>query len=258
MNTYGQLLIQAVQDTMETMAFAEVVPVEMFIGKEKHALTGHCPPAPESSSASGWGDDEAIPAPPPVDENAEEDDDWGGEAAASSIFVADWGGGKAAAASDSGGWGDPSLLAPVDESAIPALAPVADFDALTTQQTDWCRACMRVNSPDVHSVWFIVPQGLAQALAENMYSMTETLDANNPILRDLVAEITNVLGGRMMLLLERLGGKFTLTVPEIDFDAPNFPEDEIVRMVTCHVLVDGTYPVISSIVFSGEIKGSIE
>jgi bacteriorhodopsin len=49
----------------------------------------------------------------------------------------------------------------------------ADFDEMVTAQTDWCWACMNVNSPDVHSVWFVISQSLAQALMQNMYAGEE-------------------------------------------------------------------------------------
>ncbi|MGL4944473.1 MAG: hypothetical protein ACRC46_14930 [Thermoguttaceae bacterium] len=271
MNRYGELLIQAVQDTLETMAFAEVIPYAMQIGKDEyHRLAGHCPSAPIPSldpmaSSTSWGDD--VPASsgsggawgdePVATRSNDGDDAWGtvgNVEAVSSLTVDDWGGKTELPPQDS--WGEAALLAPVDEFAIPALVPkVVNFDEMVSQKDAWCRACMRVNSPDVHSVWFIVSQDLAVELAGNMYDASLEVDSN--LIRDLVAEITNILGGRMMLLLERLGGKFTLTVPEIDFLPPDFTDDEISRMVTCHVIVDGRFPVISSIVFSGEIKGNL-
>lgn len=289
MNKYGEILIQAVQDTLETMAFAEVIPYAMQIGEDDyHRLSGHCPSAPlpltsvsgvsdsgwgsSDASDSGWGSNDApspLPAadatdadpwgaPAPSAAVTDDDDAWGNVASTptSSLTVPDWGGKTELPPQDS--WGEPSLLAPVDEFAIPALDPrVVNFDEMVREKTDWCRACMRVNSPDVHSVWFIVSQDLAVTLASNMYGDAVDVAIGSPLIRDLVAEITNILGGRMMLLLERLGGKFTLTVPELDFEPPVFDADEVARMVTCHVLVDGMYPVISSIVFNGEIQGNL-
>jgi len=125
----------------------------------------------------------------------------------------------------------------------------ADFDEIVTAQTEWCWACMKVNSPDVHSVWFIIPQSLAGALMQNMYA-GESIEMDTPIVRDLIAELTNVLGGRLMLLLEELGGEFTLTVPDIGFGLPDISEAYSSQGIVCKVVVDSEHPVIVALSFN--------
>jgi CheY-specific phosphatase CheX len=108
---------------------------------------------------------------------------------------------------------------------------------------------MKVNSPDVHSVWFIIPQSLAGALMQNMYA-GENVEMDTPVVRDLIAELTNVLGGRLMLLLEELGGEFTLTVPDIGFGLPDISEAYSSQGIVCKVVVDNEHPVIVALCFN--------
>ncbi|MDR1053358.1 MAG: hypothetical protein LBL39_04205 [Planctomycetaceae bacterium] len=145
-------------------------------------------------------------------------------------------------------WGDSDAVAAAPAATM-ALKE-ADFDEMVKQFTpeEWCWACMKVNSPDIHSVWFIVTKGLANVLAHNMYA-GEEFQLDNQLIRDLIAELTNVLGGKLMLLLEEMGGKFTLTVPEIGFGLPELP-DEGYENAVCKVVVDGEHPVIVALCFN--------
>jgi hypothetical protein len=145
-------------------------------------------------------------------------------------------------------WGDSEAAAAAPAAAM-ALKE-ADFDEMVKQFSpeEWCWACMKVNSPDIHSVWFIVTKGLANVLARNMYA-GEEFQLDSYLIRDLIAELTNVLGGKLMLLLEELGGKFTLTVPEIGFGLPELP-DEGYENAVCKVVVDGEHPVIVALCFN--------
>lgn len=145
-------------------------------------------------------------------------------------------------------WGDSEAVAAAPAATM-ALKE-ADFDDMVKQfaPNEWCWACMKVNSPDIHSVWFIITKGLANVLARNMYAGEDFL-LDNHLIRDLIAELTNVLGGKLMLLLEELGGKFTLTVPEIGFGLPELP-DEGYENAVCKVVVDGEHPVIVALCFN--------
>jgi CheY-specific phosphatase CheX len=66
----------------------------------------------------------------------------------------------------------------------------------------------------------------------------------------LIAELTNVLGGRLMLLLEEMGGKFTLTVPDIGFGFPDIPEMNAAQSVVCKIVVDSEHPIIVVLCFN--------
>ncbi|MDR1926012.1 MAG: hypothetical protein LBQ66_16715, partial [Planctomycetaceae bacterium] len=152
-------------------------------------------------------------------------------------------------------WGDSDAVAAAPAATM-ALKE-ADFDEMVKQfaPDEWAWACMKVNSPDIHSVWFIVTKGLANVLARNMYA-GEDFQLDNQLIRDLIAELTNVLGGKLMLLLEEMGGKFTLTVPEIGFGLPELP-DEGYENAVCKVVVDGEHPVIVALCFNpGGIKAT--
>ena len=267
----GKLLYNAVRETLETMAFADVIPCSIKVAGEEFAqdddfAVNTDPPA---GGAGGWGDaasqapvdawGTATPAVEPPEES------WGDSAEPTAGQDADgWQEPDAVAAADSV-WGERSLVMdtapdttddPWGESNL-ADACVsgrnqpkeADFDNMASAQTEWCWACMNVNSPDIHSVWFIVPQSLAHALMQNMYA-GEEVELDTPLVRDLIAELTNVLGGRLMLLLEELGGKFTLTVPNIGFEFPDIPEMHSAQSVVCKVVVDSEHPVIVVLCFN--------
>jgi hypothetical protein len=145
-------------------------------------------------------------------------------------------------------WGDSEAVAAAPAATM-ALKE-ADFDEMVKQfaPDEWSWACMKVNSPDIHSVWFIVTKGLANVLARNMYA-GEEFNLDNQLIKDLIAELTNVLGGKLMLLLEEMGGKFTLTVPEIGFGLPELPSEGYENAV-CKVVVDGEHPVIVALCFN--------
>jgi len=282
----GQLLYNAVRETLETMAFADVVPCSIKVAGEEFAQDDDfaiSSDIPSGGGTVGWGDDSAAQDPA---------DAWGTAAPAVSSTGANWG-------NDSWGdspepttpvptlpvaeedwsslddptetvgdstWGknsgiiDPASLTPDpwgDSNLADAVSgghhrpKEADFDEMVSGQSEWCWACMKVNSPDVHSVWFVIPQSLARALMENMYA-GESVEMDTPIVKDLIAELTNVLGGRLMLLLEELGGKFTLTVPDIGFGMPDISEAYTDNGVVCKVVVDSEHPVIIALCFNKE------
>jgi hypothetical protein len=274
----GQLLYNAVRETLETMAFAEVIPCSIKVGNEEFAHDDDFAIGPGISNAgsdggNGWGEESSISANldswGTVVPDTSQDDHWETGTPAEDNKIAEplvdntW---NEPAASeiddeyDDAGWGsgiirpnavDPwgeadSLSNQVDKTAMKPKE--ADFDNLVADLSDWCWACMKVNSPDIHSVWFIVSKSLANALAQNMYA-GEEFQLDNPLIRDLIAELTNVLGGRLMLLLEELGGKFTLTVPEIGFGLPNVPEQGYETAI-CKIVVDGEHPVIVALCFN--------
>jgi hypothetical protein len=277
----GKLLYNAVRETLETMAFADVIPCSIKVAGEEFAYDDDfavVTDTPANDAGGGWGD-----APPAAPQNPA--DAWGTAAPPVCVATPDesWGDSPepTAAVADSpapattGDWGTPSGAQPVadsdwgDTSTGPRLTDdpwgdsnladavssgqnrpkEADFDSMITTQTEWCWACMNVNSPDVHSVWFIVPRSLAHSLMENMYA-GEDVVMDTPVVRDLIAELTNVLGGRLMLLLEEMGGKFTLTVPDIGFGLPDISEAYSSRGVVCKVVVDGEHPVIVALCFN--------
>lgn len=274
----GKLLYNAVRETLETMAFADVVPCSIKVAGEEFAQDDDFAIMTDVSggNAVGWGDEPASQPPadawgtaaPAIHSTTES---WGDSpeptvTAPTEPAADDWGmPGGGIETTKEAGWGEHSGLMstapPVsadpwgDSNLADACASgknrpkEADFDAMITNQTEWCWACMKVNSPDIHSVWFIVSQSLARALMKNMYAGEETT-LDTPIVRDLIAELTNVLGGRLMLLLEELGGKFTLTVPDIGFGLPDISEAYTAQGVVCKVVVDNEHPVIVALCFN--------
>ncbi|MDR0869533.1 MAG: hypothetical protein LBN39_01930 [Planctomycetaceae bacterium] len=266
----GQLLYNAVRETLETMAFAEVVPYSIKVGDEETVPVDDFTVNEPASVMPVASNDNWGTAVPPVDgddswgaasgEPLSVDDAWGApggelpveeESGGSVLPVAppdgdDWGGGLAQPNNDA--WGDSSVLGErIDPLTVQTQR--VDFNTLVENQEDWCWACMKVNSPDINSIWFIVSKGLANALAQNMYAGVE-FELTNPLIRDIIAELTNVLGGRLMLLLEELGGKFTLTVPEIGFGMPTIPDNQVLETIMCQVVVDGEYPVMAAMCFN--------
>ncbi|MDR2643078.1 MAG: hypothetical protein LBC74_09815 [Planctomycetaceae bacterium] len=311
----GQLLFNAVRETLETMAFAEVIPCSIKVGGEEFsqvdddfsirdtsATTDNDSYGNIGGGSSGVFSGEAHDMP----------DNWGGASGNGTVQSTDsWGspdngtalskplscgsfsdtnkvnygvvevdsgtcssavGGSAVSGWDDidaeqsskpagGEWAPVNTVAPSrdpwgDSEAV-ATAPVAamalkeaDFDEMAKQfaPEEWCWACMKVNSPDIHSVWFIVTKSLAYVLARNMYA-GEEFQLDSQLIRDLIAELTNVLGGKLMLLLEEMGGKFTLMVPEIGFGLPELPEEGYENAV-CKVVVDGEHPVIVALCFN--------
>ena len=267
----GKLLYNAVRETLETMAFAEVIPCSIKVAGEEFAQDDDfavMTDPPKGEEAGGWGEGvphgatdvwgTATPTAPPLEES------WGDspDPTASGLvedIANDWGTPDSAPASNAA-WGmeapptivaDPWGDANLAEACVSGLhqPKEADFDSMASAQTEWCWACMNVNSPDIHAVWFIVPQSLANALMQNMYA-GEDVQLDTPIVRDLIAELTNVLGGRLMLLLEELGGKFTLTVPTIGFGFPDIPEVDSAQSVVCKIVVDNEHPVIVVLCFN--------
>ena len=272
----GKLLYNAVRETLETMAFAEVVPCSIKVAGEEFAQdddfavmtdsskedavvgTGYDVPQGSTdvwgtatpailSPEESWGDS-PTPTSAPAASASDAVDDWGMPGEAHAICSADsvWGM-EMTPSVIIDPWGDASLA---DACVSGQNRPKeADFDNMASAQTEWCWACMNVNSPDIHAVWFIIPESLAHALMRNMYA-GEDVQLDTPIVRDLIAELTNVLGGRLMLLLEELGGKFTLTVPTIGFGFPDIPEVDSAQSVVCKIVVDHEHPVIVVLCFN--------
>ena len=261
------------------MAFADVVPCSIKVAGEEFAQDDDFTVATDVPvhGAPGWGNDPnpeedptdvwgtAVPAtaapeeswgdspePTSLDSTPAATDDWGSQNDASAAIDDDaWGAISTPAhvesLTTSDPWGDSNLA---DACTAGQNRPKeADFDEIATHQTEWCWARMKVNSPDVHSVWFIVPQSLAHALMTNMYA-GEDMQLDTPIVKDLIAELTNVLGGRLMLLLEEMGGKFTLTVPDIGFGMPDISEAYTTQGVVCKVVVDSEHPIIVALCFN--------
>ena len=303
----GRLLYNAVRETLETMAFADVVPCSIKVAGEEFAQDEDFLSGSDISvhSISGWGDEDgdAETADPwgTATADAVPADDWGtasdipvsGTVSAMEASVAEtteesWGdspdptpetvASPTHAASDDDAWGTPNgseaIADDADWGTIPPgpTDPWGDagltdsfgsdsfsagggrpneesFDAMASSQKDWHWACMKVNSPDVHSVWFIVPNSLANSLMMNMYA-GEDIASNPTIVRDLIAELTNVLGGRLMLLLEEMGGRFTLTVPEIGTGMPDISEAYTSQGIVCKVTIDGEHPTIVALCFN--------
>lgn len=289
----GKLLYNAVRETLETMAFADVVPCSIKVAGEEFAQDDDFAVVTTSpvtnDGNNGWGDEatEQPPKtePPPVDTwgtttpdvvspilASSPSESWGDSPdpttpipPVSTPAADDWSVPSGAAGAIDDAWGAPSNL--VNTASIVTNDPwgdselaeactsgqnrpkEADFEAMITTQTEWCWACMKVNSPDVHSVWFIITQSLARALMENMYA-GENIGLDTPVVRDLIAELTNVLGGRLMLLLEEMGGSFTLTVPDIGFGMPDISEVYDEQGVVCKVMVDGMHPIIVALSFN--------
>ena len=267
----GKLLYNAVRETLETMAFADVVPCSIKVAGEEFAHDDDFVVTLDGAAESGWGgtlanedpadawgtaspdvathEESWADSPEPTTTIAETiEDDWGlPDATSEPVDTSDWGAVSAPSAIDDDPWGETGLA---DACAAGQNRPrEADFDEMVRFQTEWIWACMKVNSPDVHSVWFIVPQSLAHALMQNMYA-GEDMDLDTPLVKDLIAELTNVLGGRLMLLLEELGGKFTLTVPDIGFGMPDISDAHTALGVVCKVVVDSEHPIIVALCFN--------
>ncbi|MDR1958162.1 MAG: hypothetical protein LBQ54_03830, partial [Planctomycetaceae bacterium] len=280
---YALSLFSAIRETLENMAFAEVVPYSMLVGEDEliEEVRKGCG-GTAADSPAGWGEPEPS-AEEEAEEGAEteseeirgretspqnldaewmssEDDAWG-VSGPESVSVPENGlFGESPAGSGvpfSGGawehpldaWGEPETLGAEDpENAFAANRDV-DFDQLIRQQEGWCWSCLKLNSAELDSVWFVVPQSLLLELAKTMYA-GETFEMDTPLVRDIIAEITNVIGGRLMLLLEDVIGKFTLEVPKTGFGMPDFSERNTQNeTIVCKVLVDGAYPVMTTMCF---------
>ena len=272
----GKLLYNAVRETLEIMAFADVVPCSIKVAGEEFAQDDDFAVVTGSpvDSVGGWGDVSPVQAPADTWGTATpsvspQEESWGDSpdptSSDTTIAADDWGTlPDSPDVTSDAAWGH---VCPADEASQTTADPwgdagladacaegqnrpkEADFDQIVAMQTEWCWACMKVNSPDVHSVWFIIPQSLAAALMHNMYA-GESVELDTPIVRDLIAELTNVLGGRLMLLLEELGGEFTLTVPDIGFGLPDISEAYSSQGIVCKVVVDSEHPVIVALCFN--------
>lgn len=261
--SFGNLLFDAIRETLETMAFAEVVPCSFLFGDEEFTYS---PQGTADETTFTLGADSALvngpstpldfsTSPQTDDASEHENDVWGTTDNSTESTDDDTWGTISISPSEStdDAWGSPAVNDPWGSSKVTASGFTTqtsgiDFNNLIENEEDWVWSCMRVNSPDIHSVWFIVSKSLAMELARNMYA-GENLELDSPIIRDLVAELTNVLGGRLMLLLEKMGGQFTLAVPDIGIGMPKMPSSAMETLL-CKVIVDGEYPVMSSICFN--------
>ena len=248
---YGQLLLDAIRETLETMAFAEVVPHSMKIGDREILCSAEQPVAVNLNTAAtqqggGWGD---VPAAVP------ELEVWG-EIPFVQPSILDttnvWGVGPSTVTDRM--WANPldaweeNVAIPIPEATEAGETKQINFDKLMNEQDDWCWSCLKVNSPELDAIWLIVSKQLAQELARTMYA-GDDFQLDSPALRDIIAELTNVFGGQLMLLLEEIIGKFTLEVPVTGIGHPDLPDPDKTETVTCRVFVDGTYPVVSVLAF---------
>ncbi|MCL2347546.1 MAG: hypothetical protein FWC50_04715 [Planctomycetaceae bacterium] len=241
---YGQLLLDAIRETLETMAFAEVVPYSIKIGEtelidpDELQITTNMPQIMPQSQIS----------PPSA---APDSDSWGETPETETISTDTWGTASPVTPvmwdRPLDAWGENTPF-PAPEDMGSNLKERIDFEHLIAEQEDWCWAEIKVNSAELHSIWFIVSKKLAVELARTMYA-GEDFHLDNPVLRDIIAELTNVLAGRLMLLLEDMIGKFTLEVPRTGTGQPVLPDHTQFETVLCKVLVDASYPVMSSICF---------
>jgi len=213
---YGQLFFDAIRETLETMAFTEVVPYSMKIG-ERELLDPDLlrPTVCMDTNLSDTKNDFSIT-----------DYRW--------TFPLD-------------SWGEYVKVPSLEESEI-GRAERIDFDKLMNEQKDWCWACMKVNSPELDSVWFIASKQLSLELARTMCA-GNTSQFGNPVLNDIIAELTNVLGGRLVMLLEEIIGRFTLAVPKSGIGRPELPNNMDYETVISKVFVDGVHPVIGVMCF---------
>ncbi|MCL2118876.1 MAG: hypothetical protein FWH27_10670 [Planctomycetaceae bacterium] len=248
---YGQLLLDAIRETLETMAFAEIVPYSMKIGNrelmdvnELHVAAKHGATASQPDDGWGYSSDpvsepaawgETSTVQPSISEST---DAWG--TGASPITDRMW-------ANPLDAW-EENVTLPIPQTTEADITKQADFDKLMNEQDNWCWACLKVNSPELDCIWFIVSKQLAQELARTMYA-GDDFQLDNPALRDIIAELTNVLGGRLMLLLEETVGKFTLEVPVTGTGQPDLPDNTHCETVTCKVFADHVYPIISMMYF---------
>jgi len=261
---YGRMLMEAIRETLETMAFAEIVPFSMKIGDKelmnleelRVATVCNAAASQTSPSDSGWSDSsgdisradawgETPDAQTPEHESL---DAWGACASPTTNQP------KGDQPITDRMWANPldtweeNVPLPIPQVTQAGQTGQVDFDKLVGEQEDWCWACLKVNSPELECIWFIVSKQLAQELARTMYAGDE-FQLDSPALRDIIAELTNVLGGRLMLLLEEVVGKFTLEVPVTGTEYPDLPDHAKFETVTCKVFVDGAYPVVSVMCF---------
>jgi len=276
---YGQLLLDAIRETLETMAFAEVVPYSMTVNNEELVGQENLSPAQTVPASQSFADSDGWGATPDswgtTDDLDSASDGWGTTAGAEIPNTDTWG----ESAEEKENWTNPSPITdsmwenPLDAWGENVTIPIAEdvpqtdslnidtamdnepfnFDKLMNEQDDWCWSCLKVNSPELDAIWFLVSKKLALQLAQTMYA-GDDFELDTPILRDIIAELTNVLGGRLMLLLEEVVGKFTLEVPQTGTGRPQLPDSSNVESVLCKVLVDNAYPVIGVMCFREDGK----
>ena len=258
------------------MAFAEVVPQSMIIGQQefidnirKNSKKTH---QQEIYDVNSWGSDPSVQDEKTNEITYEDQPDVLGWGACFATSDADsisngeeWR--IVPYASETGSfpesawqkpldcWGNGSVFSESEETQYAAKQGDADFDILAKQQQNWCWSCLKVNSPELDTIWFVIPQDLLKELAKTMYAGEVSLNVDTALMRDIIAELTNVIGGRLMLLLEELCGKFTLEVPVTGVGLPDFDDKNIVNeTLICKVLVDGAYPVLSTMRFRDDIS----
>ncbi|MDR1494302.1 MAG: hypothetical protein LBT05_16530 [Planctomycetaceae bacterium] len=272
---YGQLLLDAIRETLEIMAFAEVVPYsitvdhEELVGEKNASLAGGISLPQTSEDSDGWGtslSDSAetgtwgsiaengltdsadnIVADDTLENSTAADNVWGTDAAATNIPMEDSPVSDAMWSNPLDAWGENAAIPISDDISVSQAQPV-NFDQLMNEQDDWCWSYLKVNSSELDKIWFLVSKKLAIQLAQTMYA-GDNFQLDAPILRDIIAELTNVLGGRLMLLLENVVGKFTLEVPQTGTGRLEVLDGLNVESVLCKVLVDGVYPVVGVMCF---------
>ena len=249
---YGHLLFDAIRETLENMAFAEVVPQSMIIGQQEfidEIRKNSQKTAPqENCNADSRGTSFTTNGAKSISDNGNLENVPSANATGS-LPASAW-----EKPLDSW-WRNASLFSEPEESQYVANQGDADFDILAKKQQDWCWSCLKVNSPELNSVWFVIPQNLLKELAKTMLAGERSLNVDTVLMRDIIAELTNVIGGRLMLLLEELIGQFTLEVPVTGVGIPDFDDKNTVNeTVICKVLVDGAYPVLSTMSFHNDIS----
>ena len=204
---YGQLFFDTIRETLETMAFTEVVPYSMKIGERELLDPDMLQPTVRTETKLS-----DTKSNSPVTDHR-----W--------AFPLD-------------SWGKSEV----------SRTERIDFDKLMNEQKEWCWACMKVNSPELDSIWLIASKQLTLELARTMCAGNDS-QFGNPVLNDIIAELTNVLGGRLVMLLEEIIGRFTLEVPVSGIGRPELPSIMDYEIVISNVFVDELYPVVGVMCF---------
>lgn len=231
---FQQRLFNAVRDTLETMAFAEVVSCSVYAESSALPSDGGLPP---TAGTGAWG----TPSTTTTETNA-----WGQPAETPPENA--WGtpaeqaDSRGAAPTPDEAWGETAHDASAFGGPPPADAN-AYFDELLKTQKEFIWARIDVHSEAIASIYLIVSKSLAKSLMDTMYA-GDTCETDVPMLRDTVAELANTLCGRLMLGLEDRLGKFRLDIPATGEGMPELPEG----CPKCKMLVDGAHAVLGAII----------
>jgi len=106
----------------------------------------------------------------------------------------------------------------------------------------WAR--IGVESDDIAALVLSVPHESADELFQTMYPDFEQIENQEQALRDMTAEIANVITGRFMLDYREGCHDFLLTVPEIGSGECELPD----TAVACRCVVEDTLPVIAAVI----------